>query len=94
MILIVSGIPDSLSCIFGILRLRIPDSTNKMFSDSGFYKQKDSLTWREFLITQWFNKIIIVLDTCPHGIKTSPFHLIVTVQYFLQLRAFLFFFRL
>ena len=49
MILIVSGIPDSLSCIFGILRPRIPDSTSKMFPDSGFYKQKGSLTWGEFV---------------------------------------------
>ena len=48
----VSGIPDSLSCIFGILRPRIPDSTSKMFPDSGLNKQKDSLTWGEFLITQ------------------------------------------
>ena len=49
---IVIGIPDSLSCIFGILRPRIPDSTSKMFPDSGFNKQKDSLTWGEFLIIQ------------------------------------------
>ena len=49
MILIVSGIPDSLSCIFGILRPRIPDSTGKMFPDSGFYKQKGSLTLGEFV---------------------------------------------
>ena len=51
-ILIVSGIQDSLSCIFKILRPRIPDSTSKMFLDSGFNMQKDSLTWGEFLITQ------------------------------------------